>query len=219
MSYGIQIINEDQNIIIDDTFSTLLEKSGGTASLLDSFPPAGTNENAGDIVFARPIFSSSESGQARVTITYSDYSGYQVFPFWGTQGNLSNPDNGYKYYVMSPSAVGAASSGFGLEIFKEDGVTLTFSSNISSNMEIVAAGVAGGYNGVTGSVAYNIPAGEDMNNYYVGLITNYYINIGPVGGEPTDVYAFNSFAYDWSGKTIYIQYEGNATYIIGKYIA
>jgi len=230
MSYGIEIRNGDDNIIIDDQYYNFRERLTGTALPGSNYPPSGVTGSGSfipltsDTIMARPIRSTgSPENQLDVLFTELNnavFTGYE----WGGDdpagyGDLFlEPVNGYKYYVFNDSDVGALPD-YGLAIYDEDG-KLTFRSDIQSTLEVVAIidlNINTGGSGLnTGT--YNIPVGEDINDHYVFTNNLNYINIGDFLGTGFDNFGANRARYDYINNKIDFICSTTETVFIGKYI-
>lgn len=223
MSYGIEIRNLDNNIIIDTVYRNMRVFSGPTTvPLYADYDLSGTGFiSLFDLVMAQPIRDNvNPENSARVVYTISD-SRFPSVPFWGTKTNIGlNPINGFQYILLSPRTPAPSTGTYGLEIYdNSDPQNLIFSSLVDQSIEIVATGTASNFTGSEASASsYSIPAGQDINNYFVCLTGSYYLNLGQVFGEPADVYIYNGFRYDYINNKILVEFQTENTYIIGKYI-
>lgn len=240
MSYGIEIKNSDNHVIIDDKYPNLLVTHSGIASSGASYPPPNTVETNGDIVMIQPRGKTSGTWSAFIEnplITLEDFAGsidWSEKKFGTTNPfPLHTTPASYNYKLLKSYGLTKATSGYGLEIYDETGNGVIFSSELDNNMEIVAVGnvTASTDSIVTDPIklsTYYIPAGDDINDYFVMANTmsfmSYEIYIGPIiggidGGIQIDnITSYAVFHYDGTQRIeFWSHYQSN--YIIGKFIS
>lgn len=235
MSYGIEIKNSDNHIIIDDKYPNLLVTHSGIANSGVSYPPPNTVETNGDIVMIQPRGKTSGAWsvftELPLVTSDADGIGWNDKKFGYTTPNPLRPTpNSYNYKILKSYGLTKATSGYGLEIYDETGNGVIFSSELDNNMEIVAVGnatagfSADGYAQLVST--YYIPSGEDINDYFVmanTMFNFYYQTVQTIEyiGTVTVTHAVESYAVFHYGSTQKIEFWSHyqSNYIIGKFIS
>lgn len=170
MSYGFEVYNANGLRIIDDEFLYLAPVEPiGTPSFVPGFStsnPTGTNIFPGiigytgnvaddDIIVARPLRNPADPNEV-VACGPMNYGWSFLSPAVAKYGTA--------YYRLRKISTPAAGD-YGLVVYKEDGVTPTFDSNsVAGAFDIVAKPLA-----PSGIAWYDLPAGENIDDYYVVL--------------------------------------------------
>lgn len=175
MSYGLEIRNSSDHIIIDDTYVTTLVNSNGVA---DQGTAGGfINSNSifleGDLLWAAPYYSGAVPANDFIAVSYTWFNpgaGNIQLRSWcdGSYSALSASQCASKvkwYRTSGLTTPNPSNSGYGLEIYDENG-NVTFTSNTGDFVEVVSSGRAiPGF----GTAIFNAPAGESITDYYVAV--------------------------------------------------
>jgi hypothetical protein len=229
MSFGIQIINNNDNIIIDENYANT-QPLNDTAYIIpkDTFFPnltattggfatiAGqaTVDTSSDLAFAQPVRVAQ--AQLGIGIRSSTIVGFP--PQWLGDGDIAGvgapagkapvavPANGYRTHFLSATANSSASIGFGLQVFKADG-SCAYNSNDS---EVVFTIVATGQIDTFASpFNFNIPTGRSINDYYVLVKST-----NGLRGSSLFGLGYNFYNYDYTNNRIQVY----CSYFAHKYI-
>lgn len=215
MAYGAQFFNSSGNIIIDTAWpnpQVVETTTYNTVARGSTYPTAGILST--DIVIARPIRTTQSTALVMKT-AQSRNGGTSLI--WSSPYTVVGPTTpSYAYYRLREGA--GTTSGYGLVVYEDDGVTPTFSSNgVDIHYEVAAY--------FSASLSYNatwfdIPSGDDINDYFCvisGLKTVHYYD-GFIG----DLIFHSGYLYDYTNNRIQaVGFENGATYrqgngIIGK---
>lgn len=158
MSYGLQIKNGSNNIIIDEAFKNFQIVAIGTSAAGTSLPITGNLLVEGGLVFAKPSgvntsdsagwhigiemnFYSAHTGQFDVNLTSTtDWSGVDRSTSAITSPNLGKQAPNIDWIYIKPSAT-PTSTEYGLEVYAADG-TMSFSSEVSGMFNIISSAVS-----------------------------------------------------------------------------
>lgn len=164
MAFGIEIINNNDRIIIDNNYSNFgyFSLNSSTAAR-DSAYPGVANTVASDFIVARP--NTSANG------ILGRSSQFGLAPKWGppsVQGGVPSAI----FYVLRNNTrfIPAQLSGYGVEVYANTG-NVVFTSNVTKNFEVVAVG---NFNSKTANVT-NI-AFPSSTTWYSNF-TDYYVVI------------------------------------------
>lgn len=171
MSYGIEVTNSDNRVIIDSEYKNFQVKSDGTTVNGGLMPTRVDDE----LVFAKPTRDAGKtSGYHLLAQQIPNNSTSRADWKMGVDDSgwpdVNWPDS-YTWFILAPSVV-TAGTGYGVEVFDASG-DLCFSSNISESIEVVASGTIG----ANGSYTYDIPAGDDIEDYYVYIEQTFAIDV------------------------------------------
>ena len=170
MSYGIEILNTNSRVQIDQNFSNMFISSSGTASRGTAFPPSAFS--AGDMVIARA------TGNGYCSVAYDNETNNR-YEFGDTRTSETYYDDAsfYSYKIISPFAgnVSAATSGYGLEVFTSSG-DVAYSTKKTDFVKIAALGT------IPGNSTLRFPASGtiDLSKHFCLMangIQHYYIEI------------------------------------------
>lgn len=138
MSYGIEVLNTNNRVQIDQNFSNMFINSSGTAFRGNAFPPSGFS--AGDMVVARA------TGNGYCSVAYDNVTNNR-YEFGDTRTSSTYYDDAsaYSYKIIRPFAgnVAAATSGYGLEVFTGSG-DVAYSTKKTNFVRIAALGTIPG---------------------------------------------------------------------------
>lgn len=191
-TYGIEIRNEDGNIIVDDVYKNFQVMSYGIADAGDAIPFSTDDYEDGALLFGRPI-----------NVNKNDSSGWHIAgssgtatQFFGVSAyvNLSDPviDMGFnpvldystyaitapnvgkitpkvEWVLIKPSVTSPSASDYGLEVYAPDG-TVSFATGVETTFDIVGTVQVN-----TSSTPYNnhnvatFGASDDIFNYWICL--------------------------------------------------
>lgn len=191
MAFGIEIINNNDRIIIDNNYANfgLLSTTVSTATANSSYPGLAGNV-VSDLVVARAAVSANGLVSRGV-------------PNRWAETNAGFPSS-VSYYIIrrNDTLVSPQSSGYGLEVYANTG-NVVFSANISKNFEIVAVG---NFNGVAANavnLAFPSTTGwySDFDKYYCVVnptYSQYFITGFP--SVTSYIYAAG-YRYIWANST------------------
>ena len=218
MAYGAQFFNSSGNIIIDTAWpnpQAVETTTYNTVARGSTYPTTGIQSS--DIVVARPIRTSQS--EAMVMKTAQSRSGNTDF-VWASSYTVVGPTTPEYAYYRLREGVGTTTSGYGLVVYEDDGVTPTFSSNgVDIHYETAAYFSA---DLSTNATWFDVPSGDSIDDYFCvisGLKTVHYYDsfIG-------DLIFHSGYLYDYTNNRIQaIGFENGSTYrqgngIIGKII-
>lgn len=200
MSYGIEIINTNDRILIDENyphleFITTTPDSYTMTNTTSAFT-GNANQQAGDLILGRAATNTNGwiGGQGLV--------GGQ----WGRDGPYGPPPASTVLFhlVRNMASVRTAStSGYGLEVYGSNGTDVYFSSNISKGLDIVEVG---SFNSVSAGAEYfRYPASGNLSNFdkhYCVLNNGMYDEI-LTSGFPNIAYTtyIVGYQYNWVTST------------------
>lgn len=153
--YGIEIRNEDGNIIVDDVYKNFQVMSYGIANAGDSIPFTTNNYLDGGLLFGRPI--NVNQNDADGWHIAGNSGGTSVYGGINTEVILSNPviftvDRSttpitfpsvgkitpqVEWVFVKPSVTSANSADYGLEVYAPDG-TVSFATGVETTFDIVS---------------------------------------------------------------------------------
>jgi len=157
MSYGLQIKNGSNNIIIDEAFKNFQIAATGTSAAGTALPITGNLMTEGGLVFAKPSgvntsdsagwhigiemnFYSAHTGQFDVNLTSTYSGGVDRSTSAITSPNLGKQAPNIDWIYIKPSAT-PTSTEYGLEVYAADG-TMSFSSEVSGMFNIISTAVS-----------------------------------------------------------------------------
>jgi len=164
MSYGIEIINNDDRILIDDQFPF-----PGYVSTTPSTGPSSTTIFGGGTYTGNGSQQSGDLVIARAPTGTDGYVGKGTSALWPNSGvsPLAFP---YSYYLIRnlSGLVSKSTSGYGMEVYGSNGNDVYFTSNISKGLSVVEAGVLNSQSSGIYSVAWPSSTGtvSDLHKHF-----------------------------------------------------
>jgi hypothetical protein len=222
MSYGIEIINNDNRILVDDTYANFGLKSTTytTQNLAAGTPPNETitypnisGALANDLIIARTGTNDNGTlarGFRSTTIVY-----WEAIIGAKCPSNLDHPDTAVTNILRDMGGLySPATSGYGLEVYKSNG-DVAFTSNISKHFTILATG---GFNSAdSGTTTISFPSAttsySDLSNVYVVLnnCLAWELDLGASGYT----LSMNGYEYEWTSSTAGRIHIHNLYYRVG----
>lgn len=203
MSYGIEILNNNDRILIDENYPHVNFQSTTASSytMTSSNPGAFTgnaNELASDLVL----------GRADTNVNGWIGRGFNIAgnSKWGIDGPYGPaPASVILFYLVRnlSSLLSAATSGYGMEVYGSNGTDVYFSSNISKGLDIVEVG---SFNSLAAGAEYfRYPASgtlSDFHKHYCVLNNTLYTEI-LTAARPDFQYTtyIRGYQYNWSTST------------------
>lgn len=194
MSYGIEILNLNDRILIDDQypFPGYQSTTASTVTPGGAFPPAYTgnaNQQSGDLVIARAASGSNGVvGKGRGT-NWPNTGGYYSLP------------SSYSYYLIRnlSSLISASTSGYGLEVYGSNGTDVYFTSNISKGLIIVESGSLNSASSGVYSIPWPSATGtvSDLHKHYC-IINETNIWSDPVIFQTYRRDYITGYRYEWT---------------------
>jgi hypothetical protein len=192
MSYGIEILNNNDRIIIDLNYANFgfFSNNLSTATPGSSYPGLA-NTKSSDLIIARS--NTNSNGMVSRSISPST---------WAT--TLEGAASETRYYVirrfdeLNPSTA----SGYGFAVYNTSS-NVIFTSNIAKNFEIVVAGTHNSFVANTLTIAFpsNTTYYSDFSKYY-GAINNTICYYLVVGFFPTVINQYRvGYRYIWANST------------------
>lgn len=193
MSYGIEILNNNDRIVIDTNYANFgfLSTTLSTATPGSSYPGlAGTV--ASDLIVARA--NNSANGLVSRSISPNTWA-----------STLEGAASATRYYAIRrfDSLNPSTASGYGFAVYTTTS-NVIFTSNITKNFEIVAVGTLNSFASNTTKLYFPSNTGwySNFDKYYV-VVNNtltYYILIPSGVGFLVNTYR-NSYDYTWANST------------------
>lgn len=217
MAYGFLVNNSSGYTIIDSTWPNpqAVETAGpSTVARGTVYPSAGIANQ--DVVVARPIRNGTES-ETKVGIMNDN-----GFLTWGFNVSSTLPyPNNFAFYRLR-EGVATSTADYGLAVYEADGTTPIFNSNgVEKHFEIAAVFPPVDANNPPSISWFNIPSGDDINDYFCVLngLRSFYIPLGSEFGG--DIIIFQEYLYDYANNRIAPIFGYSAPYnggsgIIGK---
>ena len=201
MSYGLEVRNTNNNIIIDSTFRNFDKLYQGSKSPGSSYPGISGFNFQTDLLLAKPN-RGSESVLDVAIFTggvplWSPTSSSSFFPF-------VIPTSGWSYKTLRPKATGG--SGYGFDVFDEDN-QCCFSTSFLEIFKVIGAAsfVGGSSNGgatyfpSVNQTIFNFtpPDGSSIEDIYVSINNFFYFEI-------LDNYSYVYARYNYGTNTLSI---------------
>jgi hypothetical protein len=187
MAFGIEIINNNDRILIDNNYANFgyFSTTQSTATPASSYPGLAGNTTA-DLVVARP--NTSSNGVVSRT-----------FSVWGS---VLNPASYVYYLIRRFDTLGVSQSGYGVQVYANTG-NVTFTSNISKNFEIVTVGTFNST--VANAVNIAFPSAttlySDFSKYYCIVNSTASSSFTIPFPVPTEIVAVTGYRYVWANST------------------
>lgn len=215
MSYGLEIRNSDNNVIIDTVYPNTEIVSSGTFSSSVSYPSVSGFDANTDLLFVSPNDTNPQFGYLNVRTyippnvsgrTFSVNDGVQVHP------------TSLSYKSIRPTFSTPSNSEYGLEIFDENG-NLTFTSLNENVFQIVAGGnfvcTASDITPVV-DASFDIPTGDNITDYFVLVNHIHYLDLDFLG----NVQFIAQYRYDTNKINFLCNITGlTIPYLIGKLVS
>lgn len=236
MSYGLEIRNSSNNIIIDENHTVPLVLSTGIAAAgsIGGWAAEGQSQlsvlDDGNLLWGKPYYATPPTtGTDYISV---DYSFITIPPpvnstielrTWadGTYGSLpatAYADNVAWVRENSTNEETPTTTGYGMEIYDGNG-NVVFTSNTGSFMEVVASGVSTD----TTSFVFTAPQGESIYDYYVLANTFYdWTTTYQINGSSVTSALFNRALYNYQANTITVSSATRGqtvSQLIGKLIS
>lgn len=159
MAYGFSVANTSGRVMFstDDNIPVLVGTTPVSVASTSTILPT---QSATEFLLLRP--QDGESGVFSWTFRVDNEP-----PERYIDGCFTPIVDGYKYIKAKSGAAvySPRTSGYGLEVYEDDGSTLIFSDEMEDIVEITVVGAVDDY----GWFVYKNPAGENFNNLYVSL--------------------------------------------------
>lgn len=193
MAFGIEIINNNDRILIDNNYPNIgfVSTTTSTASPGSAYPGLVGNV-ASDLVVAR----SNTSSNGMVSKNFAATN-------WVTSG-VNSPGgapNGFIYYLLRRNDTLVTSQpGYGLEVYANTG-NVIFTSNVTKNFEIITIGTFNSQIANTQNIAF-----PSSSTWYSDF-TKYYCAINSTGSQYivipfTATLIYNiSYRYIWANSS------------------
>lgn len=205
MSYGIEIINNNNRILVDESYPhiTYVSTTASSESVgaMNNLFTGNASEQTGDLVLARA--ANGVNGHIGRGNAGTPPNG----PYWpqNAPGQYITLANTVNYYLVRNMAgqISKATSGYGMEVYGSNGNDVYFTSNISKGLDIVETGIHNSYNSGVKVIRYPSSGTlSDLNKYYCS-INNTFVNNILIPGFPTSsVYSYAiGYEYVWSTST------------------
>lgn len=215
MAFGIEIINNNDRILIDNNYPNIgfFSTSTSTASPGSAYPGLVGNV-ASDLVVARSNTLSNG-------IVSKDTTGSN----WVTSG-VNSPGgapNGFIYYLLRRNDTLATSQpGYGLEVYANTG-NVIFTSNVTKNFEIVTVGTFNSQVANTQNIAFPSSSTwySDFTKYYCAINSTWslYLVIPSFPTALTNIFNV-AYRYVWAnsthGRIVIESYQQTTTGSINK---
>lgn len=210
MSYGIEIINSNDRVLIDENYANFgLKSTTYTTQNLTSGAgrlvyPNISGSAAGDIIIART--GTNDDGTLSRGFDSNAQSG-QTWPvYWESlatakiPSRYDHPDTAVTNIIRDMGNLySPATSGYGIEVYKSNG-DLAFTSNISKHYTILATGIFNGYNSSTPTISFPsaTTSYSDLANVYVGMnpCMAFELDLNPVY-----FLSMTGYEYEWTSST------------------
>jgi len=188
MAFGIEIINNNDRILIDNNYPNIgfFSTSTSTATSGSNYPGLAGNV-ASDLVVARA--NTNTNGVVSKDINSTP-------PTWYAGG--TSP---ITYYLLRRfDTLGVSQSGYGVQVYANTG-NVTFTSNISKNFEIVTVGTFNSFISNTFNIAFPSSTTwySDFTKYYCAInpTASFQFTIPSVG---TNIFICG-YRYVWANST------------------
>jgi hypothetical protein len=199
MSYGIEITNNNNRILVDENYPNMgyqsTTASSYTVSSSNNTFTGNANELAGDLVIGRAGTSSD------------GWVGRGLLGNWPkfTTVYHPNPAATIEYYLTRnlSGLLTAATSGYGMEVYGSNGTDVYFSSNISKGLDIVEIGT---FNSSSAGVEYfRYPASGNLSDFHKHycVLNNTIFGDLLTSGFPNIAYTayIRAYQYNWATST------------------
>lgn len=209
MAFGIEIINNNDRILIDNNYPNIgfFSINTSTASPNSAYPGLAGNV-ASDLVVARANTSSNGIVSKNPAATN-----------WVTSGvNSPGGANAFIYYLLRRNDTLATSQpGFGLEVYANTG-NVIFTSNVTKNFEIVTVGTFNSQVANTQNIAFPSSTTwySDFSRYYCAINSAWslYLVIPSFPTAITNIFNV-AYRYVWAnsshGRIVIESYQENLT--------
>jgi len=212
MSYGIEILNNNNRILIDENYpnigfvSTATTTTNLSTSGRQSYPGI-TGYTTGDLVFSRTATNTN----GFIANGWDHQGGFTLNKWWEYIEGPRNTSNQEPQDFFEPSSVvsyllrdmsgiySPSTSGYGLEVYKSNGDVI-FTSNISKHFSIIASG---SFNASVSNVTHiDFPSStgtySDLDKYYCLMNPTFAAEI-PI--FTTLNAALRGYQYTWTSST------------------
>lgn len=193
MAFGIEIINNDSRVIIDDTYANLLPTSINFSTVTPNTAyPGAISVQSGDFVIAR----ANTNSNGMVGLKYIPEQRWTDF----------QTPNDFKYYVLRRAstlyATNSINTGYGLQVFNSTS-SVVFNSNISTNFEIIAVGVFNSNVANVFNIAFPSNTGwySDFSKYYCVINNTFVRTFTTAPPVPITLNHWIGYRYVWANSS------------------
>lgn len=215
MSYGLEIKNSDNNIIIDTEYPVFEINSSGTINKTSqvAYPNISGFDETRDLLLVSPDGTPSNWWNVNYELIGST-------KYWPSSSIVS--PSSHSYIIVRDYVHTASTSDYGLEIYNASGGVIFSSLQNESLFEVSAAGsfVCSAVD-VTPAVdiSFNIPSGDSISDYYVMANSLHFLDLGEFGGN---IQYIARYRYDTTPNRIDLLCNLGGlelTYLIGKIVS